>query len=405
MGDELEETARQAIAACEGSALVRRAMGDLALDGPAWLVGAGKAAGQMGRGVAAAVEVRGGVLVTKEGAFDGFAPEGTMVRFGGHPEPDGASAAAADALVDFLARRSPDEHVVAVISGGGSALIGAPIEGVTLDDLRATTRALLAAGVPVARMNALRKHLGRAAGGRLAAACRARLDVLFLSDVIGDDASAVASGPFAADPTTWADALAAARDGGAPAAVRALCERGARGELEETPKASHARHHLVGSPATLLHEAALAARARFEVVRVLEPLEGDVSEVASRLAGEALSLEPGECVVAGGEPTVRLPADPGRGGRCQHLALLLARELRGRPLAFCAVGSDGNDGPTDAAGACIDGDGWAALESVGDPADAIARGDAYPLLDRAGLLVRTGPTGTNLLDLYLLASE
>jgi glycerate 2-kinase len=360
--------AREAIAACHGEALTREAVRRLGIEGPVWLVGAGKAAGQMARGVAAAVPVRGGVVVTKEGSFDGFAPSGTTVRFAGHPEPDARSVAAADAVLAFLRRRTADDHVVAVISGGTSALLGAPIDGVTLEELAATTRSMLAAGEPVAKINEARGRLGRAAGGKLAAACEARIDVLLASDVLGDDPAVIGSGPFVADGRS-------------------------------------VRHHLVATPATLLQAAARAARGRFGVVHTLEPLAGDVGEVAERLCQEAGELEPGEALVAVGEPTVRLPEDAGRGGRCQELALEMAGAIEDRPIAFCALASDGNDGPTDAAGAAVDGASWAALVAVGDPEAALARCDAYPLLDAAGLLERLGPTGTNLLDVYVLAAE
>jgi hydroxypyruvate reductase len=412
LGDRLVSIARRAIAECHGRALARRAAEDLAFDRPVQLVGAGKAAVAMGRGVADAVAIRAGLIVTKDEHHEGFVPDGVEVRVAGHPVPDDRSVAAGAALLARLARIEPGEQVVAVLSGGTSSLIACPLDGLQLDNLRQASRALLAAGVAITEINVVRKHLTRASGGRLARACRAPVDVLVISDVIGDDLGAIGSGPFAPDPSSFADALALARSvEGIGEPVRALLERGARGDLEDTPDASdpcfeRLRHHLLASHATLVEAAAAAAReAGFAKVRRLGPIEGDVVAACRRYGETLASLEADEIAVGGGEPTVTLPADAGLGGRNQQLALLMARRLFSRGLAacFCAVGSDGGDGSTDAAGAVVDEQTWSALAGRGDPEAALARADAHPLLDAVGALVRTGATGTNVLDLHLFA--
>jgi hydroxypyruvate reductase len=194
-------------------------------------------------------------------------------------------------------------------------------------------------------------------------------------------------------------------------AVLSLLERGARGDMEETPKPgddcfARVRHHVLASHATLIDAAvAAASRAGFAHVSTLPPETGTVVEAARRYAERAAQLRPGEIVVSGGEPTVELPRSAGLGGRNQQLALLVARSLfsRGHAGVFLALGSDGSDGPTDAAGALVDEQSWDVLSRTGDPESALSRADAYPILDAAGALVRTGLTGTNVLDLHLLA--
>jgi hydroxypyruvate reductase len=340
-------------------------------------------------------------LVTKD--EDAFAPDGVEVRVAGHPVPDRRSALAADEMLKRLSRIEADERVVAVLSGGASSLLTGPLPGLTLADVVRANRALLHAGLPIADINVVRKHLTRASGGRLARACRAPIDVLVMSDVLGDDISAIGSGPFAPAASTFEEALAIARrvpDIGGE--VLSFLERG---ELEAAPEhGSAARHRLIASHATLM-EAAVEAASSFGRVRSLPAWQGTVIEAARRYADEAEKLTPGEIVLGGGEPTLELDPFSGIGGRCQQLALLVARALfaRGIKATFLAIGSDGSDGPTDAAGAVIDEQSWDALARAGDPESAIARADAHPILDAIGALVRTGATGTNLLDLHLLA--
>ncbi|MBW2456013.1 MAG: DUF4147 domain-containing protein [Deltaproteobacteria bacterium] len=415
MAGALRAIAEEAISACHGEPLCRAAAAELGDFGgrPVHLVGAGKAAGAMARGVLAGLEatVHSGLLVTKDDHFGRFAEPSFEVHFAGHPVPDRRSREAAQALALRLHGVPETAQVIALWSGGASALLSAPLEGLATADLAQATDAMLGAGLAIEQLNVVRKHLTRASGGRLAAACAAPIEVLLLSDVLGDDPSTIGSGPFAPDPSSFANALeiAVAVDG-MGTAVLGLLERGARGELTETPGADdpcfgRVNTGMVGSHDSLVNAALEAAGAHgFEQVRRLAATGDDVRAVAGRLGEVVDELKPGELVVGGGEPTVELPADHGVGGRNQQLALLMAKAIAGdRPACFLAVGSDGGDGPTDAAGAVVDHRSWAALAEAGDPEAAMARADAYPLLDAVGALIRTGPTGTNVLDLHLLA--
>ncbi len=406
--------ARDAVAACHGQPLCQSAASELGdLEGRrVHLVGAGKAAGAMAKGVidGLAEPVHSGLLVTKDDHFGRFAEPGFEVRFAGHPVPDQRSQEAAKAIEQRLASVPETDQVLAVLSGGASALLAAPLVGLTMADLAQATQAMLGAGVAIDQLNVVRKHLTRASGGRLAAACAASVQVWLISDVLGDDLSAIGSGPFSPDESSFAEALDIARrvDGIGVPALAAL-ERGVQGSLEETPGLDAAcfervHHQLLASHETLI-EAALAAApaAGFDAARRQPATGDDVVAVAARLAELAGELKPGELLVGGGEPTVELPPGHGLGGRNQQLALLMARDLAGeRPACFAALGSDGGDGPTDAAGAVVDHRSWAALCEVGDPEAALAQTNAHPLLDEMGALVRTGPTGTNVLDLHLL---
>ncbi len=409
----LEAIARAAIDACGGERLCREAAGGLP-EGRLHLVGAGKAAAAMARGVAQGLGRRhtlaGGLVVTKDGHAAGFVPAGVALTFAGHPLPDARSARAGARLADYLYFVPRGDRVVALISGGASSLLASPVPAIALDDLVATTRALIASGAGIAAINAVRKHLTIASGGRLARGCAAPIEVLLLSDVLGDDIGTIGSGPFAPDETTFEQALAIARGvPGVPAAVTSYLERGARGGEVDTPDAaaacfSRVRHRVLANHDTLRQEAARAAREHgLTRVRFLEAQQGDVRRAAEALVAAARDVAPGELAIGGGEPTVALPDDHGLGGRNQQLALMVARGIAGSDAQVLVAGSDGSDGPTDAAGAVVDGQSWAALEAHGDPEAAIARCDATPILDAAGATIRTGPTGTNLLDLHLVA--
>jgi glycerate 2-kinase len=414
-GEALLAIARDAVAACHGRPLCQAAAAELGdLEGRrVHLVGAGKAAGAMAQGVidGLAVPVQSGLLVTKDDHFGRFAEPGFEVRFASHPVPDRRSLEAAKVMVQHLRSVPAADQLVAVLSGGASALLAAPLDGLTLADLARATEAMLGAGVVIEQLNVVRKHLTRASGGRLAAACAAPVQVLLISDVIGDDLSAIGSGPFAPDPSSFADALeiAAAVDGIGASAL-AVLEQGAQGALCDTPGPeaecfAQVHHQLLASHQRLIEAALAAARSNgFDGARRLPTVADDVRAVAARLAEAAEELKPGELIIGGGEPTVELPPEHGLGGRNQQLALLMARALAGeRPACFVALGSDGTDGPTDAAGAVVDHRSWAALCEAGDPELALAHANAYPLLDEIGALVRSGPTGTNVLDLHLLA--
>jgi hydroxypyruvate reductase len=379
--------------------------------GPVCVVGAGKAVAGMARAAGAiAGEAARGVVV---------APHGTRatdlgrveLRTAAHPVPDAAGVAATDALLAHVRSAPADTLVLVLLSGGASALLSAPADGLTLGDVQILTGTLLAAGAEIGALNAVRKHCSRVQGGGLAraAAAAAGLWTLVLSDVVGDDLATIGSGPTVADPTTYAVALAVLDRYGiaAPPAVRRRLEQGRAGALPETAKAddpavARGRVVLVGTNADAVDAAAGAARG-YAVARWPEPLGGDASE-AGRSIARALVASIGRApvaIVAGGETTVR--ARPGGlGGRSQHLALAAALDLVDRTAVLLAAGTDGIDGPTDAAGACVDGTTIARARAAGfDPSATLARTDSHRLLAATGDLVVTGSTGTNVADVVV----
>jgi hydroxypyruvate reductase len=380
--------ARAAVDACGGERLVRAATGGER--SRVWAIG--KAAGAMARGASQVAD--GGVVIARAGDDNG-AVAGFELHEASHPFPDERSVRACEALLADARARRPDERVLLLISGGGSSLLSAPLDGVTLPQLQADTRALVLGGAPITEINTVRRHLGRAFGGRLAAACPARIDALVLSDVLGDDPAAIASGPVSPDPTTLDDARAiAARYGLDPRRFQDLPETLKPGD----PALARVTYSILANARTLRDEGARAVGAAGLRPRVEEaPLVGDIAECAARMEAAFPALGADEVLIATGEPTVRVHGD-GVGGRAQHLALLLS--LRLRDFALVVLGSDGSDGPTPAAGAALDDD---TLPDRAAATDALERFDSHPLLAAAGATLVTGPTGTNLGDLLLLA--
>lgn len=390
------------------------------------LLAVGKAAGAMARGVEALLgdRIAGGVAVTKRGHER---PGGGLRRIrlleAGHPVPDRDSVAAGRALAAECRDAGADTLLISVLSGGGSALLAAPAAGLTLADKQETTRLLLAAGATIGEMNCVRKHLSALKGGRLAELMYPAHSLnLILSDVVGDRLDVIASGITAPDPTTFADAAATLRRYGlweaAPAAVRGVLEAGLAGALADTPGAAHpafarTRNVLLGSGRAAVAAAADAARgAGYDTLVLTTQLTGEAREIAKVFYGMARDLRSGRlalrlpaCVVAGGETTVTVTGS-GRGGRCQELAAAFLAELAADsdpPLGatLLAAGTDGNDGPTDAAGAFADA---AALAAGGasDPRAALAGNDSYHFCKACSALFQLGPTNTNVADLYLL---
>jgi glycerate-2-kinase len=378
------------------------------------------AAGKAAHAMARAWQLRlgaplSGLSVAREASH---VPAPWQALVGGHPLPTEDSARAGRAALAFASQAEP--VLVVLLSGGASALLSSPLPGLTLADLRATTELLLRSGAEIAELNCVRKHLAAVGGGRLAAAAtRAEeIVVLAISDVLGDDLATIGSGPCAPDPTTYPEAAEVLRARAiwdqVPRAVRAQLERGVAGRAPESPKPGDAcfarvRHHVLASNATALAALEACARARgLAVVREHEPLRGEARAVGAALARRALTLrgDAPAVLLAGGETTVRVRGD-GRGGRCQEIALAAARVLAGeRGVTLLAAGTDGSDGPTDAAGAFADGATLARGLAAGEVADAaLARSDAYGFFDREGGLGRTGPTGTNALDIVLALVE
>lgn len=337
-----------------------------------------------------------------------------------HPKPGPRNVAAAMAAEAFVGEVPPEDTLLVLISGGGSAHLTLPAAGLTLNDLAACADDLMRAGAAIDELNTVRKHCERLKGGRLAAGCRAASRVaIIMSDVVGDRLDVIASGPTTADPTTYADALAVLRSRGLAAAHRAIVahlEAGARGEREETLK--HGDSRLVGVENIIAANHRLAVDAAADALEALGidvtekryNIEGESAEVG-RSIGAALAFyasrreQRPRAVVWGGETTVTVDGGgttTGRsarptGGPSQELALAAAARLSGlERVGLLAFSTDGRDGPTTAAGATVTGETWAAAESQGlHPGAALARHDSHGILGAMGALLTTGPTGTN----------
>lgn len=424
---ELEAVFRAALAAVEGGACVRRVVrcsdGELRigdrLQPPGArlrLLAAGKAAAPMARAFEqiAGPRLVEGLVVTKDG--HGLPLERCRLREAGHPVPDARSEQAGREALGLAERAGPDEVLVVLLSGGASALLACPLDGLRLADLRVTTSLLLGAGAAIHELNTVRKHLGDVVGGRLAQQARgARIELLVLSDVPGDRLDVAGSGPCMPDPTTFAEAWAVVEGRGVagqlPPAVRSHLEAGLRGERAESPKPGHPAFGRVTATILASNRTALEAARRHALGRgwraclVTGDLAGEARVAGRRLAALGRSLRERRPVLllAGGETTVRLRG-AGRGGRSQELALAAAIELAQSPgVALLAAGTDGSDGPTDAAGAFADGASVARGQARGvDARSALARNDSHAFFAAEGGLLRTGPTGTNVMDLVLL---
>jgi len=339
---------------------------------------------------------------------------------GEHPEP-GAGSETAGREVLALCDALPDAaQLLVLLSGGASALMVAPAEGIRLEDKRAAAQTLMRAGADIYALNTVRKHASAVKGGWLAARSRAACRTLAISDVIGDDLSVIGSGPTVADPSTFRDALDILdRFGGAAAYPRAIVERfenGVRGLCPETPKPHDPRlarsvATVVGGRHDAMRGAAEAARARgYRTVVVEEALRGEAREAGlahlERCVQEAAIAAGPVCVVASGEPTVTVTGE-GRGGRNQEFVLAAVERLAGfqGPMAMASVGTDGVDGPTPAAGAIVDSTTAARARSAGlSPGASLAANDSFAFFSALGDLISTGPTGTNVGDLQIFLS-
>jgi glycerate 2-kinase len=355
---------------------------------------------------------RGGVVVCQVPE-----PVDHLTVFAGeHPVPGEGSALAAQALGQLCREIPADARVWVLLSGGTTSLIAGPDDGLTLRDLQQSFVALLRSGLEIGAMNLVRKRLTRWGGGKLGAALSGT-DVLQLivSDVIGDDLPSIGSGPLVPDPATSAEVLALIGTAVElpEAAMRRLSDMAA-GRWPETlrpgdPAFDRITTHVVVSNRQALEAVAARARTLGWLVSVeAAPLEGEAADAGRSIAARLGSLNDPvtpHLFVYGGEPTVHLEGTGGVGGRAQELALAAAEILAGHPesrILLLAGGTDGRDGPTDAAGAVTDGTTWARIRALGDdPAAALARHDSYPVLAKAGALLKTGPTGTNVMDVVL----
>jgi glycerate 2-kinase len=336
-----------------------------------------------------------------------------------HPVPDARSVDAGGRALASARALAQGHGLLVLLSGGASSLMALPADGITLEDKQAATRRLLGAGAGIHELNAVRKHLSAVKGGQLASAAAGPVLTLAISDVVGDDLSVIGSGPTVADPSTFADALdVVGRFGGPEAFPRAVVARlraGARGELDETPKPGDARleravTRIIGSRGDAAAGAASAARSLgYRTIVIDEPVVGLARDAGPRFVEEAARRAgPGDapaCVIATGETTVRVTGR-GRGGRNQEVVLSAARTLAALPVAAALLsgGTDGVDGPTDAAGAMADGMTLARAERGGlrSPEAYLDDNDAYRFFGALGDLVITGPSDTNVGDVEIL---
>ena len=378
-------------------------------------VGAGKAGGSM----AAAVEASWpedapleGLVITRYG--HALPTQRLRVVEAGHPVPDEQGEAAAREILELAAGLTADDLLLVLVSGGGSSLLSLPVPGIPMDDLKAVTRELLACGAPIQDMNTVRKHLSAIQGGRLAAATRAPVLALVVSDVTGDDPTHVASGPASPDPTTYQDAQEILQRFGVavPASIASHLARGAAGAVGETPKPGDQVFNRVENRVIATAHASLMAAAAYVQARGITPLvlgdsvTGESAEVAKvhgaiarQLRHHSHPFRPPVAVISGGETTVTLRGK-GRGGRCSEFLLSLAVDLDGEPDTWAlACDTDGIDGSEDNAGAILTPDALRRARDLGlAPKRMLADNDGYGFFSALGDLVVTGPTRTNVND-------
>jgi glycerate 2-kinase len=412
-----------ALAEVDAGALVARATSHATFE--SWwsrfravdVVAAGKAASPM-------LEALGFFLVRARtvvgvGPAGSLVPPGVQWFDGGHPVPNEGSLAGARRALEVARAAGPQDATLVLISGGGSALMALPADGLTLADKQRTIHVLLASGADIYELNTVRKHLSAIKGGRLAAAARGAVHTLIVSDVVGDDLSVIASGPTVPDESTFADAVDVLRRRGPeaafPSAVVAHLGAGLRGEVSETPARSDAAlarafAEVIGRQRGALEGAEREAeRLGYRVVVVPEPIIGEARDAArryvERVAPLLASARGPLCVLSSGETTVTVRGT-GRGGRNQEFACAAAPLLDRfeRPALLASFGTDGIDGPTDAAGAIVDVDTVRRAQSIGLPplTQYLGDNDTYALFDALGDLLRTGPTRTNVGDVQIL---
>lgn len=415
---------------------------DLSDVGSLMVVGAGKAGAPMAEGFEAAIGDRLAERLHLSGWVN--VPEGTErelrwihlepARPAGVNEPTPQGVEGSRQIIQRVSSAEPDDLCIALISGGGSALLPLPVEGISLEDKRTVTRFLSGAGADIGSLNVVRKHLSAIKGGKLAAACRARrLVTLVISDVLGDPLDLIASGPTVDDSSTPADALEVLSrfdpDGSLPEAIyRVLREAADRSPQPAAHPMPQRQTAIIGNNAVAVDEAGAEAERRgfSHVMTSSNRSEGEAEEVGIHLAEMAMSMlrregddrhQP-DCLIAGGEPTVRLaPSEErGRGGRNQQLVLAALQRLvregdalevadRER-LVILSGGTDGEDGPTDAAGAILDAAVWQrAIDQRLDIDDYLRRNDAYTFFEKTGGLLKTGPTHTNVCDVRVVLAR
>ncbi len=411
----------EAIGAVHAGHLLTRAVEQdraLASAGGVRLIAAGKAAPAMALAAARSLgaRLRAGLVVATH-RVDLTDPLDCLV--GEHPRPGPGSLAAGRRALEVSQSAAGDDLLLVLLSGGASSLMAVPADGLQLEDKSAATATLLRAGAGIHELNVVRKHMSAIKGGWLAAGSRAPCVTLVVSDVVGDDLSIIASGPTVPDPSTFADAeRILLRYGGRdafPKPLTALIEEGVRGRRPETPKPGDPRierssARVIGGREDAMRGAEAAARSRgYHPVVLGPPIVGE-ARVAGRahalaVTGRPFDLPGRACIISSGETTVRVVGS-GRGGRNQEFALAAVDTLAAcqRPAALASVGTDGVDGPTDAAGAIVDSTTLFRAQGLGlgDPARYVDANDSYQFFAGLGDLILSGPTGTNVGDLQII---
>ncbi len=401
----------------EQSLRVGRRAYDLTRYNRVMAVGAGKASARMAQALEHVLGSRleGGLVIVKNGHR--VPTKRITIVEGAHPIPDHAGLKGAEQLRGVIAKLTSHDLVFVLLSGGASSLLPAPVKGVTLADKQCTTRLLLRSGATIQEMNMVRKHLSLLKGGGLVTSTKATISTLILSDVIGDDLGSIGSGPTAPDPTTFADAVGVLKQyriwRAIPASVRHRMLQGLRGAVPETLKPGPRRlyrvqHMIIGSNSGMLCAVTRVAReAGLRTVLLSTALMGEAHEAAKQFACLARPIAMGRdilrrpsCMVARGELTVTVTGR-GKGGRVQEFAAAAAFDIDGLPNVWLAA--VGTDGPTDVAGAVVTGETVARARKIGvNLRSALQRHDTYSALKTLRCHIRTGPTGTNVNDLYLL---
>jgi len=384
-----------------------------------YVVGVGKASAAMASGIESILgaRIKAGHIVTKYG--HSVPLKYINITEAGHPVPDENGLKGTESILSLVKSAKERDLVICLISGGGSALLADVPEGCTLDDLKALNSILLRCGANITEMNCIRKHLSNVKGGLLAkAAYPAKLVSLILSDVIGDPLDVIASGPTVPDPTTFADALEIIDRyeirNEIPQNILDILIKGSENKLQETLKESDAcfvntTNIIIGNNVFALENSKIKAESFGYKTRIVtNVLDGDVSHVTEYIMKIISEESRNEfdhkvCLLLGGEPTVKIKGD-GLGGRNQHLALLLATRIRDIPgIIFLSGGTDGSDGPTDAAGAVVDSHTiWKASYAKLDSGKYISGFDSYNFFKQVGGLIKTGPTQTNVMDLMII---
>jgi len=361
-----------------------------------------------------------GSVITKYGHCSNYLLKHVRVYEAGHPVPDKNGLDGTEEIVRLLRDAGDDTLVVCLISGGGSALLVSPPEGISLAEKQEITVLLLRSGADIHELNTVRKHISRVKGGRLAEiAYPAHVISLIISDVIGDRLDVIASGPTSADHSTYADALSVLEKyrlmDVCPESIFTHLSRGAKGLLHETPKEGdvifeRVENTIIGNNQMAIEAAKKKAEEMgFHAEILSTAVSGEARNVGKRLAREAMEIRKARsagrpiCLISGGETTVTVHGN-GRGGRNMELALAFAIEVEGIDgITLLSAGTDGTDGPTDAAGAIVDGQTTRKARNLGlDPETYLRHNDSYTFFKRIGELFITGPTGTNVMDVQMV---